>query len=260
MKTIVVITPVFNSEKYILDCIASVANSILGEGLSIEHILIDDCSTDTSWEKIQQTTLPHIKKHRLNVHSGASYCRNFGAKHTQADYIFCLDADDVIFQNSLRYLFDQIEQDGVTWVYGDFLRTDDELRYLPGQDYYGYSFDNPGEVLTAMLTGWHFFQQNGMYRKSLFDHVGGFDESLSAAQDFDLFIRFLLERHLPAHVRAPLYLHRFHPHNLSKVSGRENNVEAHEADIKKFYLKYEKSLRTILNADQLTRINKFLTK
>nr|MBP6994224.1 hypothetical protein [Candidatus Woesebacteria bacterium] len=114
--------------------------------------------------------------------------------------------------------------------------------------------------LTGMLTGWHFFQQNCMYTKSLFDAVGGFDETLGAAQDFDLFVRFLIKGSLPTHVRSPLYLHRFHASNLSKSSGRENNADAHNADIKRFYLKYKDSLQEILTDDQLHAIERHITQ
>ncbi len=250
MKKIAIITPVFNAEQYVLDCIHSVANSILSDAFSIEHILIDDRSTDTSWDIINNTGLPHLKPLQLSTHSGAAVGRNYGVKHTDADYLFCLDADDVIFQSTLQYLFTQIEHDGVDWVYGDFLRTDEKLGYLLGQDYYGNEFKSPNEALTGMLTGWHFFQQNCMYTKELYDSVGGFDETLHAAQDFDLFVRFLLQGSLPTHVRAPLYLHRFHANNLSKLSGRENNADAHNADIKKFYLKYKDALAKTLTEEQ----------
>lgn len=260
MKKIAVITPVFNAEQYVLDCVHSVANSISNEQFAIEHILVDDCSTDTSWEIINQVGLPHLKPFQLNTRSGASAARNFGVRQTDADYLFCLDADDVIFQNSLRYLFDQIERDGIDWVYGDFLRTNETLEYLQGGDYYGNEFKSPSEALTGMLTGWHFFQQNCMYTKSLFDAVGGFDETLGAAQDFDLFVRFLIKGSLPTHVRSPLYLHRFHASNLSKSSGRENNADAHNADIKRFYLKYKDSLQEILTDDQLHAIERHITQ
>lgn len=113
MKKIAIITPVFNTEHYVLDCIHSVANSVLSDAFSIEHILIDDRSTDTSWDIINNTGLPHLRPLQLATHSGAAVGRNFGVQHTDADYLFCLDADDVIFQSTLQYLFTQIEHDGV---------------------------------------------------------------------------------------------------------------------------------------------------
>lgn len=258
MKKIAVITPVFNGEKFLVECIKSVDLSIIGNDFVIEHIIVDDCSTDNSWKIIQDTKSSRVKPFRLNKNSGSSTARNYGVKQTDADFIFCLDQDDVIFQNSLKALFEYSKKQKADWIYGDFLRTNENLSYLLGQDYYGYQFDNSGDLLSSIFLGKHFFQQNCFYRKQLFDTAGGFDEQIQIYQDLDLFIRFTLAGHNPKYLPAPLYLHRFHKNNLSKVYGRENNFNAHKEDLKTLYRNYRKSLETILVPNQLEKIQNFL--
>lgn len=239
MKKIAVITPVFNGEKFIADCIRSVLRSNTNDEFSVEHTVIDDGSTDTTWEVIGQTSAPNLKKLRVDKNVGSSASRNFAIKQTDADYIFCLDADDIIFQNSLKLLAEAINKHNKDWIYGDFLRTDENLRYQIGQDYYGHHFKSAADFLSSVFAGEHFLQQNCIYSKKLFDSVGGFDESMKVCEDLDLFIRFALKGYCPVYVPGPLYLHRFHQDNVSKATGRENNLEVHREDVKKLHDKYK---------------------
>lgn len=259
MKKIAVITPVFNGEKFLVECMKSVALSITNNGFVIEHIVVDDHSTDNSWEIIQDSKSSRMRPFRLEKNSGPSTARNHGVKQTDADFLFCLDQDDVIFQNSLKALFEFSEKQKADWVYGDFLKTNENLSYLLGRDYYGYQFNNSGDLLSSIFLGEHFFQQNCFYRKQIFNIVGGFDEQIQIYQDLDLFIRFALAGHNPKYLPTPLYLHRLHENNLSKISGRENNFNAHKEDLKTLYRNYSKHLKTILVPQQLEEIQNFLS-
>lgn len=238
MTKVAIITPVFNGEKYLSECIASVAGCNI-ENFELEHILVDDASTDSSWSVIQKSKSPFIKSFQLKINGGGSAARNFAIQQSAADYIFCLDQDDVIFQNSLNSLVTQQSD----WVYGDFLRTDKNLAYQINNDYYGYNFKSPQELLKSIFGAEHFFQQNCFYKKSIFDESGGFDPKEVVYQDLDLFIRFLLNGHLPKYLPGPLYLHRMHENNLSKITGREDNLEAHKKDLQSLYLKYQIQLK-----------------
>jgi glycosyltransferase involved in cell wall biosynthesis len=260
VKKIAVVTPVYNGEKFIKDCIDSVFHSIKGTSFTIEHILVDDFSTDRSWGIMQSNSAEGIKAFRLETNIGSSGARNFGVAQTDADFIFCLDQDDVLFQSSLKTLFEYMEEKRTEWVYGDFLRADKNLSYLVGEDYYGHQFSNVSELLTAIFLGEHFFQQNSLYTKELFEKVGGFDKDILTYQDLDLFIRFALQGVTPLYVSGPLYMHRFHRDNFSKISGREGNLLAHKQDLKTLYSVYEESLKSTLAASQIEKILIFFSQ
>ncbi|MCL5091015.1 MAG: glycosyltransferase [Patescibacteria group bacterium] len=130
MKKIAVITPVFNGEKFLENCINSVASSVLNKNFLLEHLLIDDGSTDNSWKAMQEFKFPHLKKFRFEKNKGQSAAMNFGVINTTAEYLFFIGVDDVLFQNSLNSLLQKAEQDNLDWIYGDFLRTDKNLSYL----------------------------------------------------------------------------------------------------------------------------------
>ncbi|PNZ94516.1 glycosyltransferase family 2 protein, partial [Staphylococcus nepalensis] len=93
-----VILPVFNVEDYIEDCLDSILDQSIGEE-NIEVILIDDCSTDSSKEKIlcYQTKFTNFKYHRLMKNQGSpGKPRNIGVEFSTGEFIHFMDPDDVL--------------------------------------------------------------------------------------------------------------------------------------------------------------------
>lgn len=256
MKTVSIITPCYNSEEFIFDCLTSVQKLIKTSDFEIEHIFIDDCSTDSTRSLLESVNFLNLKKLMLSKNVGAAAARNYGISQSSGDYLFCLDADDVIFQNSIKYLFETAEKLAVEWVYSDFLRGNDTLRYLIGDDYHGWNFSNIPDLICSLLTGEHFFQHNSLFSRKIFLKVGGYDETIRVAHDFDLMVRFLLEKCMPTFLPGPLYIHRFHSHNLSRE--HSENKDLHRKDIEFIFRKYETQVRNILNKIQIKKVEKYL--
>lgn len=91
MKTVSVIVPTYNVEKYISNAVISVLNQT---HTNFELLIIDDGSPDRSLEICRQFTDPRIKiisqKNR-----GLAGARNTGIRHATGDYLAFLDSDDV---------------------------------------------------------------------------------------------------------------------------------------------------------------------
>ena len=89
-----VVVPVFNSEKYIEECV----NSILAQTYSdIELLLIDDGSTDNSLEIIKVLSKKNDKiRVFYQENSGPSVARNVGIKNSLGEWIAFVDSDDVL--------------------------------------------------------------------------------------------------------------------------------------------------------------------
>src|SRR5690554_1488167 len=101
MNSIVsIITPVYNSQKYLEKTI----NSVLKQTYtSWELILIDDCSSDKSRKTIKKFAQQdeRIKLITLKINSGAAIARNVGIEVAIGRYIAFLDDDDVWVENKL---------------------------------------------------------------------------------------------------------------------------------------------------------------
>lgn len=89
-----VITPAYNTADLILETIESVACQ---KGVTFEHIIIDDCSTDDTRAVIESARkrYPHIRVKLLEQNLGQSQARNFGIEMAEGQYIAFLDSDDL---------------------------------------------------------------------------------------------------------------------------------------------------------------------
>lgn len=89
-----IIIPSYNSQKYIAKCLESILNQTYK---NLEIIIIDDCSTDKSLEKIkifQEDDRIILLKNQINL--GQSAARNTGIKKAKGKYISFIDADDFV--------------------------------------------------------------------------------------------------------------------------------------------------------------------
>ena len=96
-----IITPVYNSEKYINETIKNVINQTY---TNWEMLLVDDCSTDKSAEIIKEycTKDSRIKYFKLKENSGAAVARNFALENSTGRFIAYLDADDLWKKDKLE--------------------------------------------------------------------------------------------------------------------------------------------------------------
>lgn len=105
MIDVTIITPVFNGKDYLKETIQSVVSQTHS---SWEWIIIDDCSTDGSFEFIKELTLEdnRIVVLQMPKNSGTAAARNLGLKHARGRYITFLDADDLLDSNYLECQLD----------------------------------------------------------------------------------------------------------------------------------------------------------
>lgn len=93
-ESISVVMPVYNAARFLRESIDSVLDQTYTH---FELILIDDCSTDNSYEIMceyaQQDSRVRAYKNERNM--GVSYTRNFGVNKAQFDYIALIDSDDM---------------------------------------------------------------------------------------------------------------------------------------------------------------------
>ena len=100
-----VIVPTYNRERLIRRCVEKIINQTMSQQ-DYEIILVDDCSTDSTYKILleYQTEYPSlIKLFQLPENSGgASVPRNKGIEESQGEYIFFVDSDDYIENDTLE--------------------------------------------------------------------------------------------------------------------------------------------------------------
>lgn len=107
MKVSVVI-PVYNVEKYVKDCIDSVLAQTLQD---FELICVHDCGTDGSWDIVKEVTQNDFRVVLLENSSnlGLAATRNRGLDMAKGQYVYFLDADDMIVPETLETLYYRAE-------------------------------------------------------------------------------------------------------------------------------------------------------
>ena len=95
-----IIIPVYNAEKYILECLESIGNQ---KNVNLEVILINDGSTDNS-QRICEKFCEKDKRFKLinQNNCGVSKARNRALQLVTGKYIIFVDADDILSKGALE--------------------------------------------------------------------------------------------------------------------------------------------------------------
>jgi len=124
-----IITPTYNSAKYIAETILSVQNQTYS---TWEMIIIDDGSFDET-ENIIKSISAHDKRiqfMKLNQNSGPAIARNKGIEKAQGDYMTFLDADDIWFPGFIENSIRTIQETGFHFVFSSYKRSNEELEFV----------------------------------------------------------------------------------------------------------------------------------
>ena len=124
-----IITPAYNSEKYLAETIESVLNQTYKNW---EMIIIDDCSTDKTSKLVNDYILAdsRIKLVSLNKNGGVSNARNIGLSKARGAFVAFLDSDDIWVKNKLetQILFMKKNDYYITYSsYAKFITTPQEV-------------------------------------------------------------------------------------------------------------------------------------
>ena len=114
MYKLSIIVPIYNVEQYLRKCV----DSLLAQDYSdYEIILVDDGSTDDSWQIVQEyvSRFRGLEDERIRgIHqqnAGLSAARNAGIAIAKGEYLMFVDSDDYIEPNVLGGLMAKVEQD-----------------------------------------------------------------------------------------------------------------------------------------------------
>ena len=152
-----IITPAWNSEKYIVDTIKSVQNQTY---TNWEMIIVDDCSIDNTFKIVENITKidPRVKILKQKVNSGAAKARNRSLKEATGRFIAYLDADDiwkpdklekqVNFMKEKRCFFSCTSYEVIN---DEGKKLNKEVHMLPKVDYIGFLTNNLLQTVGIMI-------------------------------------------------------------------------------------------------------------
>ncbi|MEW1660168.1 MULTISPECIES: CDP-glycerol glycerophosphotransferase family protein [unclassified Streptomyces] len=170
MPDVSVVVIVYNDADRLPTAVQSVLDQTLRD---VEVVIVDDCSTDRSFEVAQALAAAHpgrVRAFQLPENSGAGgEPRNAGIQHTRGQYVMFLDSDDVLEHNACRNLLEAAEESGSDIVSGLCVRVHKDTRNQKRDEWYSwlYSTTRTLESVTELpdLFVWDTLSTNKCYRR-----------------------------------------------------------------------------------------------
>lgn len=124
-----IITPSYNSAKFIAETIQSVQNQTYQNW---EMIIVDDGSSDET-ENVVLSIIQkdnRIQFHKLSQNSGPAVARNTGIEKASGDYMTFIDADDIWFPTFIENNIKTIQETGIPFVFSSYKRANEQLEFV----------------------------------------------------------------------------------------------------------------------------------
>ena len=203
MSEISVIIPFYNSGEYIDECVDSVLKQTFQD---FNIIIVDDGSDriNSFSAKIQLKKDSRIRLITLDKNYGPSYARNIGIKNSKSKFILPLDSDNYLLDYSLQIYYDTINNSENKFVYGWIKKIGFENKIWEVPEYNIENlFYNENTIDTC-----------AMYKRSDWDLVGGYDENIKYAEDWDFWLNFAVHGITGILVKEVLFVYRHRKNSL----------------------------------------------
>ncbi|MFC7274595.1 glycosyltransferase [Paractinoplanes rhizophilus] len=202
-----IVVPFYNVERYIADCLDSLARQTLGD---FEVILVDDGSKDASVEAARDFC---ARDGRFRIvtqeNQGLGPARNTGVQHAQGDYLTFVDSDDLVPRHAYEIMVRSLDATSSSLAAGNARRFNNT--YGVRQSYVHripfaankpatHVFDHPSLATDRMV--W-----NKVYRRTFWDQFK-FEFPAIRYEDYPITLRAHLEAITVDCVAAPVYYWR----------------------------------------------------
>lgn len=255
MSLFSVIIPLYNKENYVEKAINSILNQTYND---FEIIIIDDCSTDLSYEIARKNVSEKIQLIKHDKNKGLSASRNTGILNSKAEYITFLDADDVwkpTYLEEIKSLIDtfpeaklfatnyeEVYPNEVILLPKNNANTIESSQII--EDFFKISLGQPLYCACSLCV-----------EKSVFDIVGNYNETITYSEDIDFNIRANLSFKLAYSKKALVSYMIFSENQITNNSLNKKvipNFNAYE-----IFVKQNKSLKKYLDFNRYVFAKKY---
>jgi glycosyltransferase involved in cell wall biosynthesis len=217
-----IVIPAYNAEATLQSCVGSA----LGQTVSdLEVVIVDDGSTDRTGEVARGVTDPRVSL-ITQANRGLPAARNAGIGRARAETVCFLDADDLLLPYYLQKVGATLTTNpDADFVYCDAYTFDDRTRRVRKRTTtYYVGRPSPAPTTADGMLG-ELIKRNFMVipvavRRRVIEAAGLFDESMTAAEDWDMWLRLSAAGHLAVEVPEPLGLRREHASQMSADQDR----------------------------------------
>ncbi len=233
--------------------VASAVESCLSQTISCKIIVIDDASTDDSWEILKQYHAEHnIKILRLKKNSGGNARgKNIGIALTDTEYISLLDSDDMFAPYAMEKLTDPL----FDFIHGYTIRvkTLDSYQSLLGQFDRQFVKSKKHERIKNkpnILPGHWAFGVAGntvLAKRSLYEQFGLYDEEMKWKVHREMLWRWLSAGVSMKTVNAFVSLYRKHSSSVTCLASKGKGPKSRS--VVRSLFREKKQSRKVINAE-----------
>lgn len=196
-----IVIPAYNSQNTIVPLLSSIASSQRVNFGEIEIIIVDDRSSDETVKRLAQfcsgsirKKIQHIKIITLKKNTGPAHVRNVGVKYAKGKAVLFLDADVLVYKNTLFEVVRSFRNDADLFALtGVWDKKQKGSRFFPKfkalRDWsYWINERDPKNYYYLFST------RVAAIDRLLFRRLGGFDESYRAALVEDIELTYRIAR------------------------------------------------------------------
>ena len=225
MGGISVVIPTYNRASFLRRSVRSVLEQSYPD---LEVVIVDGGSTDGTRDVIEAFDDDRIRVHYRESPQGLSSARNKAMELATGEYVAFLDDDDRLEPRAIETLVDALvdRPDSCAGAFGAGRQVRDgitrNVRSVPDGT---VSFE---EIRERNVIGG---PSGTLFRASVFETVGTFDESLPAREDVDMWMR-ILERYTMVGLDEVLYERSMHDDQL--IDDAEKMIAGHEKIVRRY--------------------------
>ncbi len=175
-----VIVPLYNYEQYITDCIRSIIEQPYP---NLELLIVDDCSTDNSYEVAKRFVSSKVQLLKTKSNRGYSAAKNHGIRKSQGELIVTLDADDMLTRKSIGSRVKRLRVTNADFVHAQALTVRGPL-----------SLDSCRRITKFRRLKPVVHAQTVMLKRWIHCKHGLYDENLRSRADKEMWIRLFGEK------------------------------------------------------------------
>lgn len=225
-----VVVPLYNTpERYLRDMIESVLDQTyanlelcLGDASDAEHVAAIERVCREYEHKDSR-----VRYKKLAKNDGIAENTNRCIEMATGDYIALLDHDDMYHPGALFACVECIEKENAEFIYtdemtfkGDRLENVETLHFKPD-----FSAQN--------LKGVNYICHLCVFKKSLLEQTGMFDDAYNGSQDHDMILKLTSVAKVVSHIPEILYFWRVHPQSVSmNISAKSYAIDAGRAAVR----------------------------
>ena len=237
MPEVSVIIPTYNRSDRVVRAVQSVLDQSFKD---LEILVVDDGSTDDTEARLVHygTSITYM---RQSANRGVSAARNKGIENSSGTWIAFLDSDDYWLKDKLRFQMEFLRRtpDAVAcqteeiWIRRGRRVNPKKIHKKPS-----------GEIFQHSLRLCLVSPSSVILKRSVFDGIGLFDETLEAAEDYDLWLR----------ISCKHPIHLIDRDLVVKEGGHEDQLSRKHTGLDRFRIRAIAKLINsgVLSSDQVT--------